>query len=186
MRNKISLNYHWKFIKTAGNATEAAASIGQSITLPHTWNAIDGQDGGNDYYRGTCWYVKEFHKPVMDDSDSIYLEFLGAAMTSDIYLNNEKVFHHEGGYSTFRIDITKKLRDKNVLVVSVNNENNTIVYPQTADFTFYGGLYRDVNLITVPEAHFALDYCGTPGIKVTPVVDLEAKKATVTVEACVS
>ena len=186
MRNIVSFNDNWKFLKTAANANEAATAPGEGITLPHTWNAIDGQDGGNDYYRGTCWYVKEFDKPAANDSDRVYLEFLGAAMTANIYMNGELVSHHEGGYSTFRVDITEKLQDKNVLVVSINNENNTIVYPQTADFTFYGGLYRDVNLLIVPEVHFELDYCGTPAIKVTPVVDLAAKKACVTVEAWVS
>lgn len=186
MRNILSFNDNWKFVKNADNASEAFLAPGEGITLPHTWNAVDGQDGGNDYYRGTCWYVKEFDQPAMHGSDRVYLEFLGAAMTANIYMNGELVSHHEGGYSTFRVDITEKLQDKNILVVSINNENNTIVYPQTADFTFYGGLYRDVNLITVPETHFELDYYGTPGIKVTPVVDLNAKKATVTVEAWVS
>ena len=186
MRNILSFNDNWKFVKNADNASEAFLAPGEGITLPHTWNAVDGQDGGNDYYRGTCWYVKEFDQPAMYGSDRVYLEFLGAAMTANVYINGEMVSHHEGGYSTFRVDITEKLLDKNVLAVSVNNENNTTVYPQTADFTFYGGLYRDVNLITVPETHFELDYYGTPGIKVTPVVDLNAKKATVTVEAWVA
>lgn len=186
MRNILSFNENWKFVKNAGNAGEAFIAPGEGITLPHTWNAVDGQDGGNDYYRGTCWYVKEFDKPDVNNSERVYLEFLGAAMTANIYINGEMVSHHEGGYSTFRVDITDKLQDRNVLVVSVNNENNTLVYPQTADFTFYGGLYRNVNLITVPETHFELDYCGTSGMKVTPVVNLESKEAAVTVEAWIS
>ena len=180
------MNENWKFVKTAIDAVSAAAAEGEAVTLPHTWNAIDGQDGGNDYHRGTCWYVKEFAKPEKKDSDHVYMEFLGAAMTADVYFNGENVCHHEGGYSTFRIDITEKLQDNNLLVVSLDNADNTTVYPQKADFTFYGGLYRNVNMIIVPETHFALDYCGTPGIKVTPVVDLDAKKATVTVEAWVT
>lgn len=186
MRKILSFNENWKFVKTAANAADAANITEDSIVLPHTWNAIDGQDGGNDYYRGTCWYVKEFSKPDKNISDRVYLEFRGVAMIAEIYLNGEKISRHEGGYSTFRVEITEKLQDENVLVVSVNNENNTIVYPQTADFTFYGGIYRDINMIIVPEVHFALDYCGTSGLKVTPVVDLEEKKATVTVEAWVS
>ena len=106
-------------------------------------------------------------------------------MTAEIYLNGEKISRHEGGYSTFRVEITERLEEENTLVVSVDNSNNTTVYPQTADFTFYGGLYRDVNLIIVPETHFDLAYCGSQGIKVTPVVNLEEKKAVVTVEAWV-
>ena len=183
MRNIVSFNDNWKFIKNAADEMEAAKGKGESIALPHTWNAVDGQDGGNDYHRGTCWYVKKFAKPEKNETDKAYLEFCGAAMTAEVYLNGEKISRHEGGYSTFRVEITEKLQEENTLVVSVDNSNNTTVYPQTADFTFYGGLYRDVNLIIVPETHFDLAYCGSQGIKVTPVVNLEEKKAVVTVEA---
>ena len=185
MRNIVSFNDNWKFIKNAADEVEAAKGKGESIALPHTWNAVDGQDGGNDYHRGICWYVKKFAKPEKNETDRAYLEFFGAAMTAEIYLNGEKISRHEGGYSTFRVEITERLQEENTLVVSVDNSNNTTVYPQTADFTFYGGLYRDVNLIIVPETHFDLDYCGSQGIKVTPVVNLEEKKAVVTVEAWV-
>lgn len=185
MRNIVSFNDSWKFIKNAADEVEAAKGEGESIALPHTWNAVDGQDGGNDYHRGTCWYVKKFAKPEKNETDKAYLEFCGAAMTAEIYLNGEKISRHEGGYSTFRVEITERLEEENTLVVSVDNSNNTTVYPQTADFTFYGGLYRDVNLIIVPETHFELAYCGSQGIKVTPVVNLEEKKAVVTVEAWV-
>ena len=185
MRNIVSFNDNWKFIKNAADEVEAAKGEGESIALPHTWNAVDGQDGGNDYHRGTCWYVKKFAKPEKNETDKAYLEFCGAAMTAEIYMNGEKISRHEGGYSTFRVEITERLEEENTLVVSVDNSNNTTVYPQTADFTFYGGLYRDVNLIIVPETHFELAYCGSQGIKVTPVVNLEEKKAVVTVEAWV-
>lgn len=185
MRNIVSFNDNWKFIKNAADEVEAAKGEGESIALPHTWNAVDGQDGGNDYHRGTCWYVKKFAKPEKNETDKAYLEFCGAAMTAEIYLNGEKISRHEGGYSTFRVEITERLEEENTLVVSVDNSNNTTVYPQTADFTFYGGLYRDVNLIIVPETHFELAYCGSQGIKVTPIVNLEEKKAVVTVEAWV-
>lgn len=185
MRNIVSFNDNWKFIKNATDEVEAAKGKGESIALPHTWNAVDGQDGGNDYHRGTCWYVKKFAKPEKNETDKVYLEFRGAAMTAEVYLNGEKISRHEGGYSTFRVEITERLQEENTLVVSVDNSNNTTVYPQTADFTFYGGLYRDVNLIIVPETHFDLAYCGSQGIKVTPVVNLEEKKAVVTVEAWV-
>ena len=185
MRNIVSFNDNWKFIKNAADEVEAAKGKGESIALPHTWNAVDGQDGGNDYHRGICWYVKKFAKPEKNETDRAYLEFFGAAMTAEIYLNGEKISRHEGGYSTFRVEITERMQEENTLVVSVDNSNNTTVYPQTADFTFYGGLYRDVNLIIVPETHFDLDYCGSQGIKVTPVVNLEEKKAVVTVEAWV-
>ena len=183
---KLTINDNWKFVKQAGNAAEAMQAEGERISLPHTWNAEDGQDGGNDYYRGTCWYIKELTEIEKTEEEEVYLEFLGAAMISDVYLNGEKLFHHEGGYSTFRVNLTAYLTEKNVLAVAVDNGDNTICYPQKADFTFYGGLYRSVNLLVVPREHFALDYCGTPGIKLTPEVDLETKKANVTVEVWTS
>lgn len=183
MRKTTQLKDNWTFVKTAANAAAASAAIGETITLPHTWNAKDGQDGGNDYYRGTCYYVKKLPKPDITADEQVYLEFLGAAMIADVYVNDRKLAHHEGGYSTFRVNITDALAETNTIVIALNNEDNTICYPQKADFTFYGGLYRMVNLIVVPKAHFELDYCGTPGIKVTSAVDLDAKKATVTAEA---
>ena len=172
MRNTINFNKGWQFSKP--NAEP------ESVNLPHTWNAVDGQDGGNDYWRGTAAYRKTFAKPVHDGR--AFLEFLGAAMTADVYVNGVHLAHHEGGYSTFRCDITDVLQEDNEVNVLVDNGVNDRVYPQKADFTFYGGLYRDVNLILVPETHFDLQKNGTPGIKLTPVVSDDLKAAVVTVE----
>lgn len=183
MRTITPLLKNWTFIKEAADADAAANAAGESVTLPHTWNALDGQDGGNDYHRGTCYYVRALPKPDMAEGAQAYLEFQGAAMTADVYVNGEKLMHHAGGYSAFRVNITGALHEENTVVVAVNNEDNDVCYPQKADFTFYGGLYRAVSLIVVPAVHFDLDYCGTPGIKVTPVVDPDAKTATVTLEA---
>lgn len=175
MRNIILLDHDWFFSKI---------SAGEALTpvqLPHTWNAMDGQDGGNDYHRGTCWYTRQLTKPAMQPGDEAWLEFKGAAHTAEVFLNGRLLCHHEGGYSTFRVKL-EGLLDENTVTVSVDNNDNDHVYPQKADFTFYGGLYRDVSLIVVPSSHFELGYCGTPGIKVTPIVDLDAGTATVTVE----
>ena len=183
MRKITTLTDGWNFLKSAVSAEEAykAAMRGEAVTLPHTWNAVDGQDGGNDYHRGICWYVRELSKNETT-GDRLFLELNGAAHTCEVYLNGEKLCHHEGGYSAFRVELTEKLGEKNTLAISVDNSSNDRVYPQKADFTFYGGLYRAVNLIAVPAEHFELLKDGTPGIKVTPVVDLEKKTATVTVE----
>lgn len=178
IRKIISLNEGWQFAQ-AGRAPQAVA-------LPHTWNAVDGQDGGNDYYRGVCRYTRALAKPEPAGGGRIYLEVNGAAMTAEVFLNGEKLAWHQGGYSAFRVDLTDHLKADNTLEIAVDNADDTTVYPQKADFTFYGGLYRAVNLIAVPAAHFALDDCGTPGIKVTPVVDLARHSAEVTVEAWVT
>ena len=173
MRRVISLKEGWKFYQD-GQCRQVA--------LPHTWNAVDGQDGGNDYYRGTCRYVRELERPAMEPRSQVWLEVKAAAMTAQVSLNGELLASHQGGYSAFRVNLTEHLRDRNELSISVDNSGCDSVYPQKADFTFYGGLYREVNLIVVPEAHFDLSYCGAPGIKVTPEVNLAAGSARVTVE----
>ena len=152
----------------------------EQVNLPHTWNAIDGQDGGNDYYRGTCYYAKNLSKVDLPEADRYYLEFRGANASADLYVNGKHLAHHDGGYSTWRADITDALEVENLIVVTVENGINDRVYPQVADFTFYGGLYRDVNLICVNDSHFDLDYYGGPGIRVTPV--MEGDNANVEVE----
>lgn len=177
-----TMNENWKFVKYAENMSEAVGAAGEHVDLPHTWNAADGQDGGNDYYRGICWYVKELGNIVKSGDEEIYLEIPGAAMIGEVYLNGEKLYRHEGGYSLFRVNLTEKLQEKNVIAVSMDNRDNTVCYPQKADFTFYGGLYRGVNLLRVPREHFALDYCGTSGIKVTAETDPETKTARTVVE----
>lgn len=178
MRNVIDFNQGWRFCKTA--TVPNTLQDWEKVALPHTWNAVDGQDGGGDYWRGTAMYCKAFSAPEEPVDGHIFLEFLGAAMTTDVYLNGQHLTHHEGGYSTFRVEITDSLEAVNLLCVAVDNSVNDRVYPQKADFTFYGGLYRAVNLIVVPERHFELCKDGTPGIKVTPVV--KDRDAVVTVE----
>ena len=182
MRSIVDFNSDWRFARAAG-FDAALYKDWQTVTLPHTWNAEDGQDGGNDYWRGTATYCKSFARPELGPGEQAWLEFLGAAMTAEVFLNGHKLARHEGGYSAFRVDITGALQDgDNLLVVTVDNSDNDTVYPQKADFTFYGGLYRGVNLITVPAVHFELAHYGTPGIKVTPVVAEDLKSVAVTVE----
>lgn len=181
MRSISDFNTGWHFSKTEQLPTAFPADW-EEVVLPHTWNAVDGQDGGNDYWRGTACYAKAFPRPELDSDGRAYLEFLGAAMTATVFVNGRELARHEGGFSTFRVDITEALQNENVLYVLVNNSENDRVYPQKADFTFYGGLYRGVNLICVSAAHFELDRDGTPGMKVTPTVDLAAQSASVVVE----
>ena len=99
------------------------------------------------------------------------MEIKGANSSADVYVDGKKLAHHDGGYSTWRVDITQALGAHSLLVLAVDNSPNETVYPQMADFTFYGGLYRDVNIICVSHSHFDLDCYGGPGIMVTPVVN---------------
>ena len=177
MRQILNLNENWLFKK---DTTDIAARDGAAVNLPHTWNAEDGYDGGNDYFRGSCLYVKTLKKSELPEADCYYLEFRGANSSADVYVGGEKLAHHDGGYSTWRVNITEKLSDEIDIAVIVDNAPNNEVYPQMADFTFYGGLYRDVNLICVNKTHFDLDYFGGTGLAITPIVD--GANATVTVD----
>ena len=183
MRNITELRDGWRFLKAELSPEQAITHAGQgeAVSLPHTWNAVDGQDGGNDYHRGTCWYVRELTAEELA-GEAVFLEINGAAMTAEVYFNGKLIAHHEGGYSAFRVELTRERAEKNTLAISVNNADNDTVYPQKADFTFYGGLYREVRIISVPQKHFELIKDGTPGIKVTPVVDLKKHSASITVE----
>lgn len=185
MYNKTSWNDNWYFTKEAALVTDHRPAAGREgwepVTLPHTWNGKDGQDGGNDYYRGICYYTRKLDKSLCEDAQEVYLEFEGANSSADVYVNGHSAAHHDGGYSTFRVNITELLEEVNDILVAVDNTPNDRVYPQMADFTFYGGLYRNVNLICVDKAHFDLDYFGGPGVQVTPIVD--GGKANVGVEA---
>ena len=163
MRKQTLLNQGWKFTYHDGTV--------QDVDIPHTWNNIDGQDGGNDYWRGTCSYSKTFPKPEFDsEREVVYLEFRGVNASAKVVLNGTTVMTHDGGYSTFRADITALLKEENELYVEADNSVNDRVYPQKADFTFYGGIYRDVYLIVVNKCHFDMDYFAGPGIAVTPTV----------------
>ena len=153
MRTIQKITKDWTFIYHDNTRTV--------LDLPHTWNAVDGQDGGNDYWRGTCCYEKKFIKPEFDaEKELVYLQFHGVNASARVILNGKEVCTHDGGYSTFRGDVTGLLEAENEMLVYVDNSVNTKVYPQKADFTFYGGIYRDVELLTVSKAHFDLDYFG--------------------------
>lgn len=162
MRIVKNLNDGWKF--TLDGKTS-------DVDIPHTWNGEDGQSGGNNYRRTVATYEKTFPRPALETRGKAYLEFKGVNSSCRVFLNGSEICAHDGGYSTFRVNVTDFLSDENALKVEVDNRANETVYPQTADFTFYGGIYRDVNLVTVSENHFDLDYYGGPGIKVTPTVE---------------
>ena len=163
MREITKIMKGWEFTGPDGTTT--------TVDLPHTWNARDGQDGGNDYWRGTCIYRTRFAAPQFNTaSHQVWIQFDGVNASAHVVLNGSPVCNHDGGYSTFRANITELLRDENELTVEVDNSKNDRVYPQKADFTFYGGIYRDVSLMVVSKNHFALDYFGGPGIRITPTV----------------
>lgn len=171
MRQVINLNENWKFIQQNVGLPEHFPEDWKSIDLPHTWNAVDGHDGNGSYDRGCYWYARKFTTPKQPLAGGrVYVEVPAAGQQATVYVNGKQVTYHEGGYSAFRADITELCREdqENLLVIACSNEYKDSVYPQSADFTFYGGLYRGVNLISVPDTHFELMYFGGPGVMITP------------------
>lgn len=157
MRTMIPFNDNWLFLKPGENRVP--------VTLPHTWNNLDGQDGGGDYWRGECVYEKTFTAPNRKADEEVYLEFDGASASAKVTLNGHFVGEHHGGYSRFRFNISEYLNDgENHLTVAVSNAACDTVYPQNADFTFYGGIYRAVRLVVLPKIHFDMDNLGGCGV----------------------
>ena len=165
MREIISLNENWTLSFPKGD------HVTEQVSLPHTWNAVDGNDGNGSYLRTTGVYTRTFTQPKQPrEGGRTYVEVLAAALNSTVKVNGQVATTHEGGFSIFRADVTDLCHEgENELTIEVSNEDTPSMYPASADFTFYGGLYRGVNLISVPNAHFDLDYYGGPGIMVTPV-----------------
>lgn len=153
----------------SGTSWDGVVAAGEQITLPHTWNAIDGQAGG-EYRRGRSTYARLIESTRVDVQT--WVEFAGVNSSAEVYLDGRLLARHDGGYSTFRVNLSDGLTDGvGTLLVIVDNAANERVYPQQADFTFYGGIYRDVHLITVGREHFELSDHGGPGLTVTTMLD---------------
>ncbi|MCR4884356.1 MAG: beta-galactosidase, partial [Clostridiales bacterium] len=192
MRIRENINDNWLFVHSSYCDPAVMPDSGEFISLPHSWNAIDGHDDHNladavedwsigdkssrpkdKYDRGTYWYYRTFNGiPQPLAGGRLYVEIPAAGLVATVYVNGQKAVYHEGGYSQFRADITDLCDPDgaNLLAICVSNVYMTNVYPQFADFTFYGGLYRGVNLVSVARQHFDLDYYGAPGVMVTPVL----------------
>lgn len=159
MRKILNLNSNWKFTK------DLTSGKWENVNIPHTWNSVDGYSG-NEYYKGACWYEKELNIERLENGKRAYIEFNAVNSISDVYFNEVHLGHHRGGYSIFRYDITDliKFSESNILKVKADNTVVNDVYPLMADFTFYGGIYRDVNLVITENIHFDLMDNGSKGV----------------------
>lgn len=171
---------NWYFHKGAlegGELRELDHSLFSAVNVPHTWNAQDGQDGcpgaksnkDTDYYRGDSWYRAFVTLSVEDADKRLFLRFQGVNTECDVYMNEKYVGSHQGGYTAFCLDISPYLHfgDDNLLAVRVTNARNPAIAPLQADFTFYGGIYRDVELIKKEKTAFCCTEWGTRGLTVT-------------------
>lgn len=166
MRTISPINESWNFTKEKVNPQNVnLTDTWSKVTLPHTWNAVDGANGF-DFYRGACWYKKDLYLPVEKSDQDVYIEFEGANSVANVYINGHHLGEHRGGYSTFRFNLTEyfEFGETNTLLVEVDNSPFEDVYPLMADFTFYGGLYRKVNLLTVNPIHIDLMDYGSQGV----------------------
>jgi beta-galactosidase len=166
------LNDNWEFTKdnyNTGNSNAGTSIKWEPVHLPHTWNTDDVLDDTPGYYRGIGWYKKKLFINKSLQGKQLYLFFEGANQVTEVFINGQKMGAHMGGYSGFYVPITHSisLDKENELLVKVDNSFNQYIPPLSADFTFYGGIYRDVWLIAVDPIHFSLDDHGSNSVYIT-------------------
>lgn len=184
-RQTVELDRDWRFHRgDAPGASDAGYddSAWSRVTVPHTWNAEDGQDGGGDYYRGVGWYRRSLTVSPHMAGRKLWLQFDGANTTAVVWVNGVRLGEHKGGYSRFRFDATTALRPgrDNLIAVSVSNAPDPAVAPLSGDFTMGGGLYRDVSLVVTDRLHVDLLDLGGPGVYLRQR-DVSAQRATIDV-----
>lgn len=181
----MDLNAGWRFHQGTPPGAQQPTyddSAWSTTDVPHTWNARDGQDGGGDYARGDGWYRRHIVVPDRMAGQRLFLQLDGANTVTDVWVNGRHLGQHRGGYARFRFDATEALNigADNVIAVRVSNAHHPDVAPLTADYTFFGGLYRSVSLRAVHPVHVdMLDYAG-PGVYVRQR-EVTPDSATVTV-----
>lgn len=160
MRKTLSSNENWQFTGPDGTT--------RAVYLPHIWSSTNEQDGDNGYWHGSCTYRRKLAIPEFNkDGEQVYLEFQGVNVSARTSLDGSPVYTHDGGYSTFRVDVTGVLTENNLLKVTMGNNVNNRVYPRKTNFTFYGSTYWGANLIVLNKLHFDMDYYGESGIQIT-------------------
>jgi len=159
-RKAISLNDQWEFHKENGKA--------EQVNIPHTWNNQDVLDDEPGYYRGVGIYKRRLKLDESSKGKNIFLVFNGVAQEAEVFVNGKSAGKHIGGYTRFTVPITPFLNFKNdVIEVHANNRFNEDIPPLTADFTFFGGMYRNVTLLITNPVHFSLSENGSAGVFVT-------------------
>jgi beta-galactosidase len=169
IRRTTDLDKDWRFLRADAPGAEGPDFDDRAwsrVVIPHTWNAKDGQDGGGDYYRGVGWYRRRVAIPKSETGRELYVELDGANLETTLFVNGHEVGHHAGGYARFRFDVTSLAKPGavNLLALKVSNAPNPNVPPRSADYTFFGGVYRDVRLVSVDPVHLDMDSSGSSGV----------------------
>jgi beta-galactosidase len=188
-RIKTSLDAGWRFM--LGDPQNAAAPdlddrAWQAVNVPHTWNVSDAFDDEPGYHRGPAWYRRQLNvgRELVGRRLFLYLE--GANQVADVFVNGRNAGRHIGGYTAFATDITEFVKPgANMIAVRVDNSFNEDIPPLTADFNFYGGIYRDVWLIATRDLHFEVTDHASPGVKIT-TPDISNGKGTVAIESVIT
>lgn len=173
-RIKHTINSDWYFYKgDVKSHNEFKELDWVPVSIPHTWNDKDVKDDEPGYYRGVSWYKKELHISTSKEKE-IFLHFEGANQETEVYVNGKKAGSHIGGYTAFTFPIAEFLNHaednkpaKNEIWVKVDNSFNESIPPLSADFTFFGGIYRDVYLIETSAVHFTMTDYASKGIYIT-------------------
>jgi beta-galactosidase len=169
VRQQADLDANWRFVRSDVAGAEAKTfndAAWTGVTVPHTWNAQDGQDGGNNYYRGIGWYRRHYTPATSLAGKRLWLQFDGVNAVADVWVNGVYLGNHKGGYATFRFDATDALvlGGDNVIAVKVDNAANPDVAPLSADYTFFGGIYRNVSLVAVDKLGVRMGDYGASGV----------------------
>lgn len=173
VRHEVNLDHGWRFRLGAPSGAQEPAfrdSSWETVSVPHSWNTHDGQDGGDDYVRGVGWYRRELTVPSAHRGRRLFLQFDAVGSVADVWVNGRHVGQHRGGYARFRLEVTDALKfdSGNVIAVRASNEARDDVAPLAADYTFCGGMYRSVSLLAVEPVHVDLLDHGGPGVYLRP------------------
>jgi beta-galactosidase len=169
LRRATPLADGWRFLRADAPGAEAGALDDRRwalVKVPHTWNALDGQDGGDDYYRGVAWYRRRVPIPAAEKGRSIYFEVDGANTVTTLFVDGKEIGRHAGGFARFRFDVTAAVTPgkPSLFALRVSIAADPAIPPRTADFTSFGGLYREVRLVSVDPVHLDLDTAGDSGV----------------------
>ena len=168
-RLQFSINSNWQFFQGAVDPSMKNV-MWESVNIPHCWNALDVMDDVPDYYRGIASYKKDLYIPASWKDKEVYLVFDAIGISANVYINGQLAGSHMGAYTSFNIPISKFLDfpeegvSANQIIVEANNRYSDDIPPLSADFTFFGGIYRDVHLLALEKVHFRMDSLNSKGV----------------------